>query len=137
MSADQYLDAYGCGLYLTWLCEHLALLTSDADNQERYLRATGTSDLLDELGLEGDDYYEVLQAQPRFQRSVAFDAVSRALTDIPRDDWRGRAALDRAAWENVRTAARLALASAMDMQERTGKEESGTRPPLRWENPDE
>lgn len=114
------LDNEGYLLYLIWLCEELALLASDEPNQERFLRALGTWDLLDELGLQWDDCYLVLRSQDKFaeQDLGIFEKVSETLTAIPAEAWRGQPGLGNEAWAQVRKAAKLALPVAVSILRR-------------------
>jgi hypothetical protein len=114
------IDDAGYLQYLIWLCEHLSLLASEAHNQEVYLRSLGTWDLLDELGLEWDDYYDVLKSQTTTfsqKQLEVFDKVGEVLDAIPNGSWSGPS-LNLPAWDNVRQAAAEALPVACEILHR-------------------
>jgi hypothetical protein len=115
MDLQNRLDDAGYLQYTIWLCEHLSLLASDAIKQATYLRAIGTWDLLDELGLEWDNYYDVLRSQGKYstEQLNSFNRVSDALGAVPKAAWYGPE-FDPI-WDSVRSAAAEALPVALEI----------------------
>lgn len=95
------------------LVESLALLAAPVGAQRAWLAQTHTEPSADELGLQFDDWFQLLPQvlaegviTPDDERAVT--AVSQALDAIAPGDWTSRA-LSGKAWANVRMLAGMAL----------------------------
>lgn len=93
--------------------EAVAILAAPADAQIAWLTGIGTRPSADELGLEFDDWYQILdqlQEQGVVSRSAlaVSEELSTALTQLSKEQW-DEAALGEPAWMHVRRAAGLAL----------------------------
>jgi hypothetical protein len=99
------------------LLEAVKRLAAPADEQEAWLRASGTWPSLDELALELDDVFEAARAlgnaPPEYFAAVAgLDALLSEMSGQKNARlWNGPA-LGLPEWQRVRELARLALAAA-------------------------